>query len=272
MRGGEDTLTDKVKMSLGLKKKYSQCDDLVARTVLAVNEKHAKIIEKMNKQYQKSLERLTRKCDKRCRKMYKGSNHDDDSDSSDESDDLALFMAKLNPSGKAKGTKGYSKGNLLGYNDIPNLYQPAKMTRSNKVNFMGYNDNLNFPNWYQPTKTTRSNKVNSLYYGTNKTIAKVNVNFTIKTPTNQALTPTQAPKYIMDAIKQHINAFFEYLKKQIHVYSYTHPNTFVNRVTSVLQVYQKDRPSIDGYYRKYSITYPSVQYYKVTLSSITDHY
>lgn len=246
MRGGEESLTDKVKMSLGLKKKYSKCDDLVARTVLAVNEKHSKIIEKLTKQYQKSLERMTRKCDKRCRKMYKGSNRydDDDSDSSD-GDDLALMMAKLNPTGK----QGYSKGNPI-----------------------GYNDNLNFPTWYPPAKTTRSNKVNSLYYGNDKTLMKLNVNFTIKAPNNQALSPTNVPQYIMQAIKQHINAFFEYLKKQIHVYNYTSPTSYYNRITSVLQVYQKDKPSIDGYYRKYSITFPNVQYYKVTLSSVNDHY
>jgi hypothetical protein len=250
MKGGEDTLTDKVKMSLGLKKKYSKCDDLVARTMLAVNEKHAKIIEKLNKQYQKSLERMTRKCDKRCRK--RDYEDDDDSDSSDDSDDLALFMAKLNPLGKAKGKQGYPVG-------------PSKGKQ-------GYLDQRNVPNWYQSSKLTRSNKVNPLYYGNEKTLVKLNVNFTIKAPNNQSLSPTNVPKYIMDAIKQHLNGFFDYLKKQIHVYNYTHPHVFFNRITSVLQVYQKDRASIEGFYRKYSITYPSVQYYKILLSSVNDQY
>lgn len=257
MRGGEESLTDKVKMSLGLKKKYSKCDDLVARTVLAVNEKHSKIIEKLTKTYQKSLERVTRKCDKRCRKMYRGSNnYDDDSDSSDDSDDLALMMAKLNPTGKAKGKQGYPQG-------YPTGYSKGKQ---------GYLDQPNFPNWYHPNKLSRTSKVNSMYYGNDKTVDKLNVNFTIKTPDNKALSPSEAPKYIIEAIKHHINGFFEYLKKQIHVLNHTHPTIFYNRITSNMQVYRKDKASVDGYYRKYSITYPSVQYYKITLSSITEQY
>ena len=183
--------------------------------------------------------------------MYHGTDKYDDSDSSDDSDDLALMMAKLNPTGKAKGKQGYPAG-----------YSKGKQ---------GYLDQPSFPNWYQPNKLSRTSKGNSLYYG-DKTIVKLNVNFTIKAPNNQSLSPTNVPKHIMDAIKQHINGFFEYLKKQIHVYNYTHPTTFHNRITSVLQVYQKDRPSIEGSYRKYSITYPSVQYYKIALSSLNDQY